>query len=300
LEFTETACAKINLHLEVLNKRVDGYHNIFSLMVSVDECDLLQLEDFDIREEAGSVDVQIISRGGKYEWLLATISLHENLVVRAARAYFAKAGAGGSLVIGLQKNIPAGAGLAGGSSDAAAMLRLLNAQMRCFKPDELLKLAATIGADVPYCLNGGCAICEGIGDIIVPLEGELKYWVLMVHKNLHVSTRDAYAALKRSEKELNDFSDIAYKKRLFTGGVHKGSISGFKHVLKNDFEEYAFGLYPELAVFKRELNARGADYAAMTGSGSSIVGLFKEYETMKQAEKFFLEKEALVSIAQIV
>lgn len=300
MELIETACAKINLHLEVLNRRDDGYHNILSLMVSADECDLLQLEELEIVREAGPVDVRVMLRGGKQEWLMATVPLQENLIVRAAKAYFAKAGAGGSIVIGVQKNIPAGAGLGGGSSDAAAMLRLLNAQLRYFDDKELSKLASTIGADVPYCLVGGCAICEGIGDVVMPLEGRLQYWVLILQRNLHISTRKAYEALGRNEQCPYESGKMEYKKKLFKEGVKKGDIGIFKNLLKNDFEDFAFRTYPELNSYKNALNNCGADYATMTGSGSSIVGVFRDYDAMRKAEKYFSSQEIMVSVAQIV
>lgn len=300
MEFTETACAKINLHLEVLGRRDDGYHNIFSLMVSVDECDLLQLEEFEISRDNDTVNIRILPRGGTYEWLMATVPLQENLIARAAKAYFAKAGTGGSLVIGVRKNIPAGAGLGGGSSDAAAMLRLLNSQMRYFSDEELLKLASTIGADVPYCLVGGYAICEGIGEIVIPLEGRLQYWVLIVQKNIHISTRKAYEALGRITSCPYSSIDIENKKKAFEEGVRKGDIGIFKDILKNDFEEFAFGSFPELEGYKKKLKNYGADYAAMTGSGSSIVGIFKDYDALRRAEKNFLDQEIMVSVAQVV
>lgn len=300
MEFTETACAKINLHLEVLGRRDDGYHNILSLMVSADECDLLQLEEFEISGENAPVNIRIFPRGGTHEWLMTTVPLQENLIVRAAKAYFAKAGTGGSVVIGVQKNIPAGAGLGGGSSDAAAMLRLLNSQMHCFSDKELLKLASTIGADVPYCLVGGYAICEGIGDIITPLEGRLRYWVLIVQKNLHISTRKAYEALGRKSQNSYPSVEIENKKKIFGDGLKKGDIGIFKEVLKNDFEKYAFRTFPELEGYKKQLYSYGADYAAMTGSGSSIVGIFKDYDALRRAEKSFLEQEIQVIVAQIV
>lgn len=300
MEFTETACAKVNLHLEVLNRRDNGYHNIFSLMVSADACDLLQLEELEISPENIPVRISILPRGGTHEWLMSTVPQQENLIVQAAKAYFAKAGIRGSVVIGVQKNIPAGAGLGGGSSDAAATLRLLNSQMHYFKDEELLKLASTIGADVPYCLLGGYAICEGIGDVVVPLEGRLRYRVLIVQKNLHISTRQAYEALGRQTGYHVSLNEIEQKKKIFEEGVRKGDIGIFKDVLKNDFEEFAFRNFPELEGFKKQLNNCGADYATMTGSGSNIVGIFSDYEALRRAEKLFQEQEIMVSVAQIV
>ncbi len=300
MEFTETACAKINLHLEVLNKRDDGYHNIFSLMVSADECDLLQLEELENNRGNDIVNIRILPKGGTHEWLMSTVPLHENLIARAIKAYFAKAGIGGSVVIGVQKNIPAGAGLGGGSSDAAATLRLINSHLHYFSDDELMKLASTIGADVPYCLVGGYALCEGIGEIVVQLEGILQYWVLIVHKNLHISTRKAYEALGRNTRGTYSSIEIENKKKLFKEGFIKGDIGIFKDVLKNDFEEFAFHMYPELQSYKMQLKSRGADYAAMTGSGSSIVGIFKDYDAMRKAEKWFHAQEIQVIGAQIV
>ncbi|MCX7680161.1 MAG: 4-(cytidine 5'-diphospho)-2-C-methyl-D-erythritol kinase [Spirochaetes bacterium] len=298
--FSEVACAKVNLHLEILNRRNDGYHNIFSLMVSVDLFDLLQLEELEVFEANKTVDVEIIPRGGKFAWLMATVPHNENLIVKATKAYFAKIGKSGTVVVGVEKNIPAAAGLGGGSSDAAAMLRLMNSQIQPLDEKELLHLASTIGADVPYCLFAGSAICRGIGDEIERIEGRLPYWVLILYRHIPISTKEAYRALERTVGDGFVTDGYEEKANLIKRGVEKGDIGIFKHILKNDFEEYVFSKHPELMRLKEQLLNMGAEYAAMTGSGSAIYGVFKNYDLMRHAEQYFSTHDIAVYASQIV
>ncbi len=160
------AHAKVNLHLEVLNRRDDGYHNIFSLMASVALHDLLKLEESSARELSGGIDIAVAvkNNGGIHGSVIDSIPAHENLIARAATLYYERAGMNGKAVFSIEKNIPAGAGLGGGSSDAAAALKLLNGRLGKFRDDELAEMGSKIGADIPYCLHGGFAIGRGIGE----------------------------------------------------------------------------------------------------------------------------------------
>lgn len=284
MDFVENAYAKVNLHLEILDKRADGYHNIFSLMLSAEESDLLKLDSLDVTGRSGPIEVDIRHGGGRYDWQLAAIPVHENLVSGAVRAYFRKAGKSCRVVLALEKNIPAGAGLGGGSSDAAAMLRMLNSQLALFSEAELLRIAATVGADVPYCLNGGCALCEGIGDVVTRLEGALNYWILIANNNIHIDTGKAYAALNRTMNHEYDRKGVEARRRLLTEGIAGNDLESFRGILKNDFETVIFKDHPELAVIRNSMMDCGADYAAMTGSGSSIIGMFRDYDAIREAE----------------
>lgn len=297
---SELACAKINLHLEVLNKRRDGYHNIFSLMISVDLCDLLQLEEITVDDSKKPLDVRIVTRGGKWAWIMETIPYNENLIVRAAKSYFAKGGVTGSVVIGVEKNIPSAAGLGGGSSDAAATLRLLNSQLQLFEKKELMQMASIIGSDVPYCLEGGIAICTGKGEVVEAIDGSLPYWVLILHTNIAINTREAYEALNRTSANEYSVSGIEKKANLMRDGVKKGDIEVFKHILKNDFEDYVFAEHQELKLFKDTMIDLGAQYAAMSGSGSAIFGIFKNYDVMREAEQYFLKRGVGVFCAHVM
>ncbi len=305
VQFSENAYAKVNLHLEILNRRHDGYHNIFSLMISVEESDLLKLETLDVYDREGPIEVEIISDGGKHEWLLATIPVWDNLITRAARAYFNKAGKSCKISLHVEKNIPAGGGLGGGSSDAAAMLRLLNSQLDYYSNDELMRLAGTIGADVPYCLSGGCAICEGTGSEVTVLDGALDYWLLIANNNVAVDTGAAYRALGRStehdsEAAMADRAGIDQKKMLFEKGVGANDLGVFRAVLKNDFEPVIFKDHPELEMIKNSMIEYGADYAAMTGSGSSIIGVFRDYDVVRGAEAKLAPSAAQLILTRII
>ena len=281
------AHAKINLHLEVLNRRDDGYHNIFSLMASVALFDLLKLDDIKVNKSTGSVDIAIAVRnkGGSHASVIDSIPPHENLVAKASTLYLERMGLNGTAAFSIRKDIPSGAGLGGGSSDAAAALKLINGILNACPEDRLAEIASKIGADVPYCLQGGFAICRGIGEIVMPVPGALPCWVLIVNDGIHVDTGSAYKALKRSA-DLGRDKEAALGKttKLIAGALASKSIEDLKSIAKNDFEEPAFRLYPGIAEMKERLYGQNADFAIMTGSGSSVVGLFSTKEKAEQAK----------------
>lgn len=282
------AHAKINLHLEVLNRRDDGYHNIFSLMASVALHDLLKLEECVVRESTGGMDIAIAvrSRGGAYAGVIDAIPAHENLIAKAATLFFERIKKNGKAVFSIEKNIPSGAGLGGGSADAAAALKLLNDRYRTFSEDELAEIGARIGADVPFCLKGGFAICRGIGEIIMPLPGKLRCRVLIVNNGIHVDTGQAYRSLGRNaEPASGGESAMGKTTRLLTSAILSGSPGSLRNTALNDFEGPVFRRHPEIGSLKDRLYALGADYAVMTGSGSSVVALFAEGDRAEAARE---------------
>ncbi len=280
------AHAKVNLHLEVLNRRDDGYHNIFSLMASVALHDLLKLEDSSAREVSGGIDIAIAIKngGGTHGSLIDSIPAHENLIARASTLYYERAGLNGKAIFSIEKNIPSGAGLGGGSSDAAAALKLFNGRFGRYRDDELAKIGSSIGADVPYCLHGGFAICRGIGELVMPVPGKLQAWVLIVNDGIHVDTGSAYRSLKRgAEVDAGRDAETSKAIRRLAGALSSGSLDALKEAAVNDFEAPVFRQYPKIGRFKEELYGMGADFAVMTGSGSSVIGLFQKKETAEQA-----------------
>jgi len=285
------AYAKINLHLEVLNKRLDGYHNIFSLMASVNLYDLLKLEKFDVNISAShSLDVEINSISGKYSEFAALIPVDDNLITKAARQYAAGSGFSGTVSFSLEKNIPAGAGLGGGSSDAAAAIRLLNNNSVHLDEDELCLFAQKTGADVPYCLNGGFAICEGTGEVIEQCPGGFDEKILIVNNGVHVSTPEAYASLARPvtyEPELQYVSDVKSEIRK---ALKLRDFSIINNVLKNDFEFPVFEKFPSVKKLKDDVYGSGADFAIMTGSGSTVIGIFSDSVNAENAKKYFCSR----------
>jgi 4-diphosphocytidyl-2-C-methyl-D-erythritol kinase len=297
------AHAKINLHLEVLNRRDDGYHNIFSLMASVALFDLLKLDDIKVHKSTGSVDIAVAvrSNGGSHAGVIDSIPPHENLIAKAATLYLEQLGMNGTAAFSIRKDIPSGAGLGGGSSDAAAALKLLNGSLNAYQEEGLAEIGSKIGADVPYCLRGGFAICRGIGEIVMPVPGALRCWVLIVNDGIHVDTGSAYKALKRSADTGRD-SEAAIGKttRLIAGALAGKSIEALKSIAKNDFEEPAFRQYPGIAEMKERLYGQEADFAIMTGSGSSVVGLFSTKEKAEKAKSKLAKHYKEVIITKFV
>ncbi|MBN2041005.1 MAG: 4-(cytidine 5'-diphospho)-2-C-methyl-D-erythritol kinase [Spirochaetes bacterium] len=290
MTYSTTAYAKVNLHLEVLNKRSDFYHNIFSFNASLDLFDRLTFKRLiAFNRKSGDMSIDIQPEGGEYPDIILSVRNEDNLITKAIQAYLERIGKSASVTVAVEKNIPAGAGLGGGSSDAAATLRLINSYFsennEGIPETELRQIGAEIGADVPYCLSGGFAVCEGIGEIIENFEGKLNYWIIVINSGIIVNTAKAYSALGRTASPAFTEKEIIYKKELFREGLSFGELGRFKQILKNDFEESVFNMYPELKKIKGNLTEFLPDYATMTGSGSSIIGLFKEREKAEAAAK---------------
>ncbi len=288
------ADAKVNIHLEVLNRREDGYHNIFSVMASVALHDLLKLEELTVGDPGGEGPlVKVRSAGGAHAKIIDTLHDHDNLITRAARLYFEGMGRGGSATFSVVKNIPAGAGLGGGSSDAAAALKLLNARLAAFRPEELPAMASKIGADIPFCLQGGFAVCRGIGDIVTPVPGKKSAAVLIVTRDIHVDTGSAYRALKRGlDADAARERMIGKRTRVLASILSRGAFGELRSEAVNDFEEPVFRLHPEIGETKELLYGLGAEYAAMTGSGSSLVAIFRDRERARSARRHIEETGA--------
>ena len=283
MEQEERAYAKINLHLEVLNKRNDGFHNIFSLMAQVDLFDILKLKSVDIDSSGASeifVDIEVT--GGDFGGFAAEIDVTDNLITKAVSNFCEEAGISGSFVFLLEKNIPAGAGLGGGSSDAAAALRILNRRF-ALPPENLLRAASMTGADVPFLMNGGYAICEGTGDIIEKLDGGLAHTVVLANNGIHVDTGQAYMLLGRNADSVK--SDANATKDIIREFIRTGRLNKAGNFLINDFEPVVFERHPVLKNIKHKMLDAGADFAFMSGSGSTIAGLFTDRERALSARE---------------
>jgi len=304
LTYKARAYAKVNLHLEVLNKRSDSYHNIFSLNASLDLFDRLTFKRLNIsNNKLKDIVIDIRPDGGEYADIIQSIATEDNLITKAVKTYLNRIGKSGEFLIHIEKNIPAGAGLGGGSSDAAAALRLLNnffiKSNEGLLETELLWLGASLGADIPYCLSGGFAICEGIGDIVNKVDGKLNYWILAANCGIIVNTGKAYNALKRDSKIIIGETELEKKKKLFKEGIKKGNIENFKDILKNDFEEPVFSEHNILKNLKNEIGEFKPEYVTMTGSGSTIIGIFKDKRNIEKALER-LSKKAKVIITKFL
>ena len=267
--FVEKAYAKINLYLDVVGVRSDGFHDIKSVMHSVDLCDVLEIS---IEPSFSNIiNITCDSEGVPCD--------KSNIIYRAAEAYLNRYGIFAKINILLRKNIPVCAGLGGGSSDGAAILRALNKHFGKASIDELLEIAAGVGSDVPFCLYGGAALCEGRGELltaITPLSGGNV--VIAIGKE-RVSTPRAYSAI-----------DIKYpnlgKRAENNNCVLENLLSSMQVGLSlknlyNIFEEVV--ALPEVAAIKREMMLSGANCTLMSGSGPSVFGVYDDEDLARYA-----------------
>ncbi|MBE6629425.1 MAG: 4-(cytidine 5'-diphospho)-2-C-methyl-D-erythritol kinase [Ruminococcaceae bacterium] len=266
----EAAYAKINLSLDVVGRRADGYHELVSVMQTVTLCDDLTFEKMKGEEILLSAD-------------LAQIAHADNLIVRAAKAYFAAARAQFGVKITLHKRIPMQAGLGGGSADAAATLRALNRlDGDRFSPEELCRIAVQIGADVPFCVMGGTRLCRGIGERMQETENRLSCSVVLVMADEGISTPEAFRAL---DEIYGDFSALTPAAQLradrLTDALEKGALDGAAEEIYNRFEEVILPVRPHAAQMKQRLLAAGARVACMSGSGPALFALFEKEQEAK-------------------
>ncbi|HRE58823.1 MAG TPA: 4-(cytidine 5'-diphospho)-2-C-methyl-D-erythritol kinase [Candidatus Kapabacteria bacterium] len=254
-KFTCFPPAKINLFLEVLGKRTDGYHSIHSFFIPVTLCDELTIEKTD--DYTITLDSSIDCR------------IEDNLVWKAARRlqdYFSvKSGA----KIRLQKNIPTGAGLGGGSSDAAYTLKMLNLLWNIGADKETLcDIAASLGSDCPFFIESRPAIATGRGEILQTVEYMQHGSILLVHPRIHSNTALAYSHFNFNPEH----------------GIKKPQcLINNMSTYKNDFEESVFAQHPILYSIKDTLYSSGAYYASMTGSGSTMFGIFDNTDTAEKS-----------------
>ena len=257
------AHAKINLSLKVLHRRADGYHEIRTVFQTIGLHDTLEIE----YEREGKSDIAL--EGGP--------EIPDNLVLRAARLFCDEYKRTGRLRFRLRKRIPMGAGLGGGSSDAAAVLLALPALMgvRAELP-ELTALGARLGSDVPFFLMGGTALGLGRGEELYPLPDAPGRDVLVAAPRLHVSTPEAYRALGRGLTSLADVSKLNIL-QLFVWSGYDPTYA------ENDFEEAVFRLHPELGKWRQSLEKLGAPGARLSGSGAALYGVFPDRADLDRA-----------------
>ncbi len=252
---TEKAYAKINLYLDVLGKREDGYHNILSVM------HVVRSESF--------LDTVSVKRAVGMSMTCSDSTLtvgDDNLCLRAARAFFAALGAKDGCYIELEKHLPREAGLGGGSSDGAAVLRALNRLYDgVFTLDELCKIGAKIGADVPFCVRGGTALCEGIGEIMSPFPPLPSCHIVISSGVGKVSTPEAYRLIDTTAP--SGKGDISALRAAMT----QGDIRAVGQSLYNRFEDAS----PSCRAVKNAFLENGAVGTLMSGSGSAVFGLFE-------------------------
>lgn len=261
-KLTVKANAKINLTLNITGRLPNGYHSLKSIMQSITLHDIVTVE---LTEKN---DIEVICGGG-------IPSGEQNIAYKAADAFFRSVGLDDKGVrITIDKHIPSEAGLGGGSADAAAVICCLDRLFGCdMTKKDLCRIGTSVGADVPFCISGGTALCEGIGEVITPLSPLSCGCVLIAKGKLGVSTKEAYAKIDSAE-----IKHTPWDKNDFVG-----SFEGWARLCSNDFE--AVSGNPEVDLILSDMKNSGAALAQMSGSGSAVFGLFSDEENAESCCK---------------
>lgn len=256
MKIYEKAPAKINLMLDVLHKRPDGFHEVEMVMTMIDLADRLEMSE-------QKRDTIIITSQAGY------IPLDEkNLAFQAARLIKERYDVKKGVHIHLDKKIPVAAGLAGGSSDAAATLRGLNRLWGLGIPQqELLALGAELGSDVPFCVTGGTALATGRGEVLTPIQNPPQCWVIVAKPPINVSTVEVYGRLRSEQIQSHPSAER------MVDALAQGSFQQMCQSLGNVLEEVTLKMHPEVQQLKEGMLKLGADGALMSGSGPTVFGL---------------------------
>jgi 4-diphosphocytidyl-2-C-methyl-D-erythritol kinase len=271
------AHAKINIGLHILGKRPDGYHDLETVFHEINMFDEIELEPHnDLTMTADSILVPIDET---------------NLCLRAAQLLQSELKVEQGAAIQLKKNIPVGAGLGGGSSDAAAVLTGLNKLWNLkLKNNKLQTIAAEIGSDVPFFIEGGTAYATGRGEVLQHFDLDIPFWIVLVTPPRHVSTAWAYQNLKSDRK-----GKAADLRNALTEQIQKPKK--LAAVVQNDFEPTVFEMHPEILRTKEKMKECGALFSLMSGSGSSVFGFFSDADSAGRSAKEFPQAFA-VSITE--
>lgn len=259
---TEYAYAKINLSLDIIGRRSNGYHDVKMVMQTISLRDELVFEKTDegISLETDSEVLNSESASGS-----------DNLVIKAARLLYERYPIPAGVSIKLKKNIPLAAGMAGGSADAAATLRGINRLYKLgLSCDKLCKIGVEIGADVPFCVTGGTMLCEGIGEIMTPVMNNCQCLYVICKPNVNVSTKAAYEMIDTHSNLSHP--DVAG----LVSGLEEGNLTKVAGLSANIFEKYTKEQYPEIAEIEDIMINNGALCSVMSGSGPTVFGIFSD------------------------
>ncbi|MGE5544702.1 MAG: 4-(cytidine 5'-diphospho)-2-C-methyl-D-erythritol kinase [Bacillota bacterium] len=270
-QITISTPAKINLTLDVLGKREDGYHDIESVMHQVNLCDQVSVTNIPEGIEVYSSRAEL--PGGK-----------SNLAYQAAMAVVSRYGIKTGFRIFLEKNIPLSAGLAGGSTNAAGVIKAIDQLLglNLSLPD-MLEIGESLGSDVPFCLVGDTAIARGRGESLTKVNRRIQLHLVLVNPGFQVSTAQVYNLI--DGETITDRPDSLKMAEALTNGDFEGVVSELNNVM----EQVTFKLHPQLQGIKNDLLRAGAAGALMSGSGPTIFGLFFEMEEARRA--FYYIKE---------
>lgn len=265
-QVSEKAYAKINLSLDVIRRRPDGYHEVKMIMQTVGICDTITIskaDDKGISLKVGAAPLPCDK---------------SNLVYKAAEMVMQQFDIREGVEITLDKNIPIAAGMAGGSSDAAAVFRGMN---RLFglgmSLSEMQKLGVKIGADIPYCVMGGTALSEGIGEILSPLSAPPKVYLLIAKPDIDVSTKFVYENLHANTLSYHPDVDGMVQ------ALESGDLKGITDRMGNVLETVTEKAYPVIGEIKKLMKAEGAENALMSGSGPTVFGIYRKKDVAEKA-----------------
>ena len=264
---------KINLGLDVLYKREDGYHEIRTIMQQISLSDILTLREMreDIALESNNKDLPLDS---------------SNLVYKAWKAMQQKSGINRGIEINIHKRIPIAAGLAGGSTNASAALKGINELWDLgLKEEELRDIGVEIGADVPYCLMGGTALAEGIGEKLTKLKDFKGKDLLLINPGIAISTAQVYNSLKLEKHPRVDIKSII-------SSIEKDDIKSVAENIVNVMEEVVIERNPIISEIKKDMIKYGALGSLMSGSGATVFGLFQDEDKSKYCKEKLKEKYA--------
>lgn len=274
------ACGKINLALDVLRKREDGYHEIKSIMQQVDLCDRLEL-----KEKPNGVSISCENQ-------LVPLD-HTNLIFKAWEKISKLAGTNVGIYVKIDKKIPVAAGLAGGSTNGAATIIALNQMWDLgLSLQEMMEIGLQIGADIPFCIMGGTAIAEGIGEKLTPLKPFKDKAVLITNPGIQISTAYAYSRLKIRDERIPIESLIAC--------IEKDDLYSLANGMFNVMEEAIISENPIIGQIKETMLHNGAIGALMSGSGASVFGLYDYPDRLDFTYRKLRDKIQFVFKAQTI
>ena len=283
------AYAKINLSLDVLRRREDGYHDVKMVMQTVDISDDLTFEKISINEPLDN-DIHC-DRNIKLDVLNVPTNadlgpVEDNLIYKTAKMIMDKYDVKSGVKITLDKHIPVAAGMAGGSTDAAAVFHGLNElfdlNMTC---EDMCKMGVKIGADVPYCIMGGTSLSEGIGEVLTPIEAPPECTLLIAKPDIAVSTKYVYENLHANELKYHPDVDGMIK------AIKDKDIVKMSGLLGNVLETVTTDKYPIIRQIKQVMIDMGALNSLMSGSGPTVFGIFKKDDELKAHEALEKIKE---------
>lgn len=288
IKLRTTAPAKINLTLDVLDRRPDGYHNLSTIMHQI------PLED----------EIEIII--GQGEGIRAVtnfsyIKADSNIAVKAVRLFLDELDKVGrfpeknsGILIDIKKKIPVGAGLGGGSANAAAVIKVLNEYFGSpFTTKSLMEIGARVGADVPFCIVGGCALCEGVGDIITSINKLPPCYIVVVKPRASISTAELFSVYSSTKNSARPDTVGALD------ALKEGDLGGIARRVFNVLEEFAQKKIRGISEIKKDLMRQGALGSSMSGSGSAVFGIFDEIELAMAASSFFEKQYSQVYLLEL-